>query len=136
MAAKKEDILSFIYLLIFCIVFTWAYIFIFGGDTIFCENSSGNAVFHVDLQAGKNYELWILDANGPESVGVSISNGSYVPYAATFRLMHPEGDYLPYKPGFTVKETGGYDIVVHSTDSGTIQLQIRQDTGLNLGRII
>jgi hypothetical protein len=114
------------------VAFIWVFYYVFAGDTIFCADSFQDAVFHLDLQKDKSYELWILDLNGPETVKVSISNGSYVPYEDTFRLMHPDGDYLPYHPAFSVKETGSYDINVHQLDPGTIRIKIQQDAGLKL----
>lgn len=117
-------------------LFMLSYVYLFGGDNIFCADAAHDETFKVDLLAGKNYEVWVLDMNGPESVDISIIDGSYVAYAATFRLMHPEGDYLPYHPGFTVEESGSYEVVVHPLDPGTIRLSIRQDTGINPGRIM
>lgn len=118
------------------IVLTTALYYLLGGDTHFAGDASGDVVFHVDLEKGRYYELWVLDMNGPETVRVSVANGSYVAYGDTFRLMHPEGDYLPYHSGFTVKETGHYDITVHPLDPGAIRVAIKQDTGLSPYRVI
>jgi hypothetical protein len=116
--------------------FMWLFYYFLGGDTVFYVDAPKDGVFHVDLQKDKNYELWVVDMNGPETVILSISNGSYVPYGDTFRLMHPEGDYLPYHPAFTVKETGEYDIMVRPMEPGTVRIKIQQDAGLNLNRVM
>jgi hypothetical protein len=130
------DFLKYSFIILASCAFILGYFFLFSGDTIFSADVSHDAVFHVALQKDKNYELWVLDMNGPETVGVSISNGSYVPCEDTFRLMHPEGDYLPNHPAFSVKETGIYDITVHPMGPGTNRIAVKQDPGLSLNRII
>jgi hypothetical protein len=130
---EKPGDLLVLYLFLFAFMIGCACLFY--GDTIFCEYVSRDAAFHVDLQKDKNYALWVIDALGPEMVEVSIRNGSYIAFGDSFMLMHPEGDYLPYHPGFSVRETGRYDIIVHSLDPGTIRIKVQQDTGLRPSRI-
>ena len=129
------ELLRYIFGFLLFTLFMLCYYYLFGGDSIFGADVSDDAVFHVELQKGKNYELWVLDMNGPERVDLAIRSGSYVPYEATFQLMHPEGDYIPYHPGFSVKETGTYDIIVHPLDPGSIRIGVMQDTGINPNRI-
>ncbi len=136
MALEISEIFRALLAIIFVIAFTLGYNYLIGGETIFWADAPHDAVFHVDLRKDKNYELWVLDSNGPEMAKVSIRNGSYIPYEDTFRLMHPEGDYLPYHPVFSVNVTGRYDINVHPLDPGTIRIKVKQDTGLNPYRII
>ena len=120
-----KGFIKYILGLVLCTVFLWGYYHLTIQATIFAADVSNDAIYHVDLQKNKNYELWVLDMNGPETVKISISNNSYTPYADTFRLMHPEGDYLPYHPAFSVKETGTYTISVHPLDPGTARIAIQ-----------
>jgi hypothetical protein len=131
-----REYLGYFFLITISVAFIWCYFYLFGGDNIFSADASHDAVFHVDLRKDKNYQLWVLDMNGPERVGISITNGYNIIYEDTFQLMHPEGDYLPYHPAFRVKETGMYDITVHPVDAGTIRIGVQQDTGVNLNRVI
>jgi hypothetical protein len=121
-----KDFLKYVLVLVLCAVFVWGYYQLTVRTTVFAADVSQDATFHVDLLKDKNYELWVLDLNGPETVDISINNGPYAPYWGTFRLMHPEGDYLPYHPGFSVKEDGTYDINVHPLDQGTVRVAIQQ----------
>ena len=116
--------LKYVFLLALSAVFIFGYNYLTIEDAIFGADVSQDAIYHVDLQKNKIYELWVVDMGGPETIEVSISKDSYAPYGATFRLMHPEGDYLPYHPAFSVDENGTYDINVHPLDSGTVNVAI------------
>ncbi len=98
--------------------------FLEGGKCIFSETVSTESDFQVDLRESVNYQLWVVDLIGPEKISVRISKGSYVAFEDTFTLMHPEGDYLPYHPRFSVKGNGTYQVHVKPIDSGTVSLKI------------
>jgi len=40
--------------------------------------------------------------------------------------MPPEGDYIPYRKKFTVRENGTYQIDVKPLDSGSFRIGIKQ----------
>ena len=103
---------------------------IVGGEYIFGSTVSNDCDFQVKLTENIIYELVLVEIpfGGPEAINVSISKGSYIVLAEKFRLMHPEGDYLPYRKRFTVNETGIYQIHVKPLDSGTFKIGIKQYT--------
>lgn len=95
-------------------------------ETIFATSVSAESEFDVYLINDTKYKMWVVDLNGPEKIDISIGKGSYIAFEDTFILMHPEGDYLPYRPDFTVKENGTYQIYAKPLDSGTIRIGIRK----------
>lgn len=94
------------------------------GVCIFSESVSQESDFQVDLTKEVNYNLWVVDLNGPESISVKINKGSYVVFEDTFTLMHPDSDYLPYHTKFAVKENGTYQVHVKPLGSGTVRLAV------------
>jgi hypothetical protein len=101
-------------------------------ETIFTASVSGESEFQVYLTNDTKYELWVVDLNGPEKIDISIRKGSYSAFEDTFTLMHPEGDYLPYHPDFTVKENGTYQMHAKPLDSGTVRIVIRKIHGFSM----
>ncbi len=99
-----------------------------GGEYIFGASISNNSNFQVKLVKDVKYELRLVELPycGPETVDVSISRGSYVALEEKFRLMPPEGDYIPYRKKFTVRENGTYQIDVKPLDSGSFRIGIKQ----------
>ena len=100
-----------------------------GGVCIFADTVSNESEFQVNLTKDTKYELRVVDLNGPEKVNISIRKGSNIALEDTFMLMHPEGDYLPYHPKFTVKENGTYQVHAKPLDSGTVKIGIMQIHG-------
>jgi len=126
------ELKKYFYLIFFVMLFlTINEIFpIVGGEYIFGSTVSNDSEYQVNLVKDVKYELRLVELpyHGPEAVDVSISRGSYVALEEKFRLMHPEGDYLPYRKRFTVNETGIYQIHVKPLDSGTFKIGIKQYT--------
>lgn len=101
-------------------------------ETIFAAFVSEESEFEVYLTNDTKYELWVVDLNGPENIEISIRKGSYTAFEDTFMLKHPEGDYLPYHPDFTVKENGTYQMYAKPLDSGTVRIGIRKIHGFSI----
>ena len=103
---------------------------IVGGEYIFGSTVSNDSEYQVKLTENVIYELVLVEIpfGGPEAINVSISKGFYIALDEEFRLMHPEGDYLPYRKRFTVNETGIYQIHVKPLYSGTFKIGIKQYT--------
>lgn len=125
-----RDIFIFI-IVAFLFVFMAEFPYYTGGVTVFTGDVSQDTTFHVDLIKDRRYEVWVLDAAGPETVNVSIRNGQDSVYEGSFRLLHPEGDYVPWHPCFWAKDTETHDIVVHPVGPGTVRMIIRKDAGQN-----
>ncbi|KKG14174.1 hypothetical protein EO98_09390 [Methanosarcina sp. 2.H.T.1A.6] len=104
-------------------------------ETIFAVSISEESEFQVYLTNDTKYELWVVDLNGPEKIDVSIRKDSYTAFEDTFMLMHPEGDYLPYHPDFTVRENGTYQMHAKPLDSGTVRIAIRKIHGFSTSLI-
>ncbi len=68
-------------------------------------------------------------------MNIVIHKGPYVAFNDTFTLMHPEGDYLPYHPDFTVRENGTYRIQITPLDPGEFRVGIRRYPRNFLARI-
>ncbi|AKB26142.1 hypothetical protein MSMTP_2673 [Methanosarcina sp. MTP4] len=105
------------------------------GECIFAEYISNESEFQVNLSKNTKYELWVVDLIGPEKINISVRKDSYVAYEDTFMLMHPEGDYLPYHPDFTVKENGTYKVHIKPQDPGTVKIGILEYPSKNGGII-
>lgn len=100
--------------------------------TIFAVSVSEESEFAVYLTNDTKYELWVLDFySGPERIDVSVKKDSHTAFEDTFILMHPEGDYLPYHPDFTVKENGTYQVHMKPLDSGDVRIGIRKIHGFS-----
>ncbi|WP_292406600.1 MULTISPECIES: hypothetical protein [unclassified Methanoculleus] len=132
---RNGKIMDYIILLALIVLITAGYHYFFCGDTIFCADISRDADVQVDLVKDTQYQVWVLDALGPESVEVTIRNGSQTIFKDTFQLMHPEGEYIPYHPGFSVEATGRYNITVRPLDPGTIRIKVQKDVGISPSRI-
>jgi hypothetical protein len=123
MPEQQKESIGFIELCIILLLCT-TIAFLEGGEYIFSEYISYESDFQVNLKENVNYKIWVVDLNGPEKISVRISKGSCVAFEDTFMLMHPEGDYLPYHPKFSVKESGAYQVHVKPLDTGTVRLGI------------
>jgi hypothetical protein len=121
---SRKKIMNFIRICLTITIFYAIFSLLEGGECILSESVSQESEFQVYLTEDVNYKLWVVDLNGPESISVRISKGSYVVFGDTFVLMHPEGDYLPYHPKFSVEESGTYRVYVKPMDSGTVRLAI------------
>jgi hypothetical protein len=101
-------------------------------ETIFAVWVSEESEFQVNLTNDTKYELWVLEFyGGPEEINVSVKKDSYTAFEDKFMLMHPEGDYLPYHPDFTVKENGTYQVHAKPLDSGSAKIVIRKIHGFS-----
>lgn len=102
-------------------------------ETIFAVSISEESEFKVNLTNDTKYELWILEFyGGPEEINVSVKKDSYIAFEDTFVLIHPEGDYLPYRPDFTVEENGTYQVHAKPLYSGSAKIVIREIHGLSI----
>lgn len=102
-------------------------------ETIFAFEISEESEFQVNLTNDTKYELWVLEFyGGPEGINVSVKKDSYIAFEDTFVLIHPEGDYLPYRPDFTVEENGTYQVHAKPLDSGSAKIVIRKIHGLSI----
>lgn len=130
-----EKIRDYIILLAMTISIMVGYHYFFSGDTILCADISRDADMQIDLVKDTQYQIWVIDALGPESAEITIRNGSQTVFEDTFQLMHPEGEYIPYHPGFSVKVTGRYNITVHPSDPGDIRIKVQKDVGISPYRV-
>ncbi|MBP2144912.1 hypothetical protein J2129_000366 [Methanofollis sp. W23] len=55
-----------------------------------------------------------------------VHKGPYVVFDETFDLTRPEHDYLPFRPEFTVRENGTYQVHVKPLDEGVFKIGIRR----------
>jgi hypothetical protein len=101
------------------------------GDFLFGADVPAPSDFEIPLLKNTQYGLWVLDENGPEEIDISFDKGSYHAFRDTFLLMHPEGDYLPYHPVFSVREDGMYSMHIEPRGNGMVRIGIRKDTGIN-----
>ncbi|AKB13126.1 hypothetical protein MTHERMMSTA1_03230 [Methanosarcina thermophila MST-A1] len=124
MPAEQKKFMNFIQICITITIFYVIFSLLEGGEYILSESVSQESEFQVYLTEDVNYKLWVVDLNGPESTSIRISKGSYAAFEDTFMLMHPEGDYLPYHPKFSVEESGTYRVYIKPMDSGTVRLVI------------
>lgn len=95
-------------------------------DTVISESVSQESDFQVKLNEGVHYKLWIENPNGPEKIDVKISKGSDIAFQSTFVLTHSGKSYLPYRPEFSVKENGIYQVHVKPLSLGTVKLEIKK----------
>jgi len=112
-------------------VFTAEYPYYSGGVTVFEGDISQDTAFQIDLIRDRRYEVWVVDTAGPETVDVSIRKGQDIVYEESFRLLHPEGDYIPWHPCVWATDTDTYDVHVHPRGAGTVKILIRKDAGQN-----
>ncbi|WP_440954516.1 hypothetical protein ACSAZK_12925 [Methanosarcina sp. Mfa9] len=124
MSEKINEFIKFIIVSIIPIIIYSSMMFLEGGECIYAESVSKESYFQVNLTKDVKYELWVVDYVGPEKIKISIRKDSYIVLEDTFMLMHPEGDYLPYHPSFTVKENGTYQVHAKPLDSGTVSIGI------------
>lgn len=117
-----------LYVFVLFVIFFFSYVLpaIDGGVFIFAEDISEKSEYEVNLTTDARYEIWLVEFIGPEKVNVRVHKGPYVAFNDTFILMHPEGDYLPHHPDFTVRENGTYQVRIQPHNSGKVRIGIRQ----------